>query len=72
MYNNLLDAVLQNFVLATDIEIIQKVLLAFSNVVLLGHEDVDILEIFVDVQLFPKHSRKLHSQRLDSQTQLIS
>ena len=36
-------------------------LLALGDVVLLTHEDVDVFEIFINVQFFPKHGRKLHS-----------
>lgn len=49
MHNDLLDAVFEDFVLATDVEVIQKVLLALCYVILFSHEDVYVLEIFVDV-----------------------
>jgi hypothetical protein len=55
MDNNFFDSILEDLILPTHIEIIEKLLLSLSNFIFFVDEIVHVLEIFVDVELLPKH-----------------
>lgn len=70
MDDDLLQPILEDLVLSTHIEVVQEMLLSLRDVPLFVHEVVQVLEFFVNVELFPEHPRKLHRQRLDPQPDL--
>lgn len=63
MNNDFLDPILQDLVLPTDVEIIEKLFLSLCDLVLLVDEVIHILEIFINVELFPKHGGIFHRKR---------
>lgn len=72
MDNYFFDSILQDLVLATHVKIIQKLFLSLCDFVFLVDEVVHVLEIFVNVEFFPKHGGILHRERRDCQAELVS
>ena len=55
MNNDLLDPILQDLVLTAYVEIIEELFLPLCDLVLLVYEVIHVLEVLVNVELFPKH-----------------
>ena len=71
MNNDLLDPILQDLVLTAYVEIIEELFLPLCDLVLLVYEVIHVLEVLVNVELFPKHRGVFHRKRRDRQAEFI-
>lgn len=55
MDDDLLDAILEDLVLAADVEVIKELLLSLCDLVLLVHKVVHVSKVLVKVQFLPEH-----------------
>lgn len=68
----LFDPILQDFVLATHVKIVEELFLPLCDFVLFVDKVVHVLEVFINVEFFPEHGGILHRERRDCQAELVS